>query len=93
MIYIITSIGVILVFNLYLLNVISIKGVVMSTIKVMSIIGMVLFPLCFVFASAFAESDVEAAIGWGIIGAMYGLGYSITTFVKLKKESERVAEA
>lgn len=57
----------------------------MSVIKVMSIIGMIVFPLCFIFASMLAESDMEAAMGWGIIAAMYGLGYAITVYVQLGK--------
>lgn len=57
----------------------------MSAVKVMSIIGMVFFPLCLVLVLAFAESDMEAAMGWGMFAALYGIGYSITTFVKAKK--------
>ncbi|SEA10867.1 hypothetical protein [Alkalimonas amylolytica] len=56
----------------------------MNVVKIMSIIGMVFFPLCLIFASVFADSDVEAAAGWGVIAALYGIGYSITTFVKTK---------
>ncbi|MDP4537863.1 hypothetical protein Q3O60_16895 [Alkalimonas collagenimarina] len=56
----------------------------MKVIKILSIIGMVFFPLCLILASVFADSDVEAAAGWGIIATLYGIGYSITTFVKTK---------
>ncbi|EGM68384.1 hypothetical protein L2744_18210 [Shewanella profunda] len=56
----------------------------MSVVKTMSIIGMVFFPLCLILASAFAEIDLEASAGWGIFAAMYGIGYSITVFVKTK---------
>ena len=56
----------------------------MSVVKTMSIIGMVFFPLCLILSSAFAESDAEAAAGWGVFAALYGIGYSITAFVKTK---------
>lgn len=56
----------------------------MSAVKTMSIIGMVFFPLCLILSSAFAESDVEAAAGWGVFAALYGIGYSITVFFKTK---------
>jgi|TARA_R110002073_G_scaffold89451_1_gene211877 hypothetical protein len=58
----------------------------MSTVKTMSIIGMVFFPLCFFLAGAFAESDLEAAAGFGVFAALYGLAFSITAFVKCNKE-------
>jgi len=54
-------------------------------VKVMSIIGIVFFSLSLVLVVAFAESDVEAAAGWGMFAAIYGVGYSITTLVKVKK--------
>jgi hypothetical protein len=56
----------------------------MKAVKVLSIIGMVLFPLSFIITGALAESDPQGAAGWGIIAALYGLAYAITVFVKTK---------
>ncbi|MEC4727870.1 hypothetical protein HWQ46_20250 [Shewanella sp. D64] len=56
----------------------------MSVIKTMSIVGMVFFSLCLVLTIAFAETDLEAAAGWGMFAAMYGIGYSITVYIKIK---------
>ncbi|MCC4307074.1 hypothetical protein LL252_00695 [Alcanivorax marinus] len=60
----------------------------MSAVKVLSIIGMVFFPLCLLLIGGFAESDTEAAAGWGLFATLYGIGYSITTFVKVKNVPE-----
>ncbi|MCK5874227.1 MAG: hypothetical protein P1U78_09425 [Alcanivoracaceae bacterium] len=59
----------------------------MSAVKVMSIIGMIFFPICLLLIAGFAESDVEAAAGWGVFASIYGIGYAITTFVKVKNVS------
>lgn len=61
----------------------------MKAVKVLSIIGMVIFPLSFLLTSALVESDAEAAAGWGIIAALYGLGYAITVFVKTKSIADQ----
>lgn len=60
----------------------------MSAVKTLSIIGMVFFGLCLLLVGAFAESDPEAAAGWGLFAILYGIGYSITTFVKVKNAPE-----
>ena len=60
----------------------------MSAVKTLSIIGMVFFGLCLLLMGASAESEPEAAIGWGVFATLYGIGYSITTFVKVKSAVE-----
>ncbi|MHA8093236.1 SHOCT domain-containing protein [Aquirufa regiilacus] len=50
--------------------------------KVLSIIGIVWFSLCFVFIAAFAKNNLLAAAGWGIFGLMYAIPYSIVGLVK-----------
>ncbi|MBN58548.1 hypothetical protein [Thalassolituus sp. UBA3500] len=57
----------------------------MNVIKTMGLIGIILFTICFFCMSAFIESDVEAAIGFSSIAIMYGIGFSITAFLKAKK--------
>lgn len=59
----------------------------MSVVKTMSIIGIVFFSLCLILVMGFAESDIEAAMGWGMFAALYGIGYSITTLVKVKNSA------
>ncbi|OEG75169.1 hypothetical protein BEL05_02630 [Shewanella colwelliana] len=56
----------------------------MSVVKTMSIVGMGFFSLCLILTVAFAETDLEAAAGWGMFAAMYGIGYSITVYIKTK---------
>lgn len=60
----------------------------MKAIKVLSIIGMVFFPLCLIIMVAVIETDVEAALGWGMFSVFYGLGLSITAFVQANKQSK-----
>lgn len=57
----------------------------MKTVKVMSIIGMVFFPLCLLFLVVCIDSDPEAAAGWGMFATLYGIGYAITAFVQANK--------
>lgn len=57
----------------------------MRTLKSMSIIGIVLFTLSLFFMTMFIDEDDEAAIGWGLIGVLYALAYSIVVLVKSNK--------
>lgn len=57
----------------------------MKTIKIMSIIGCVIFGMSFVFIMAFMDSDTEAAMGWGFIGCMYGIALSVVGIVQSNK--------
>lgn len=55
----------------------------MKTIKVMSIIGLVISGLSFVCLIGFDNpQDYEAAIGWGLIAVFYLIAFSIVGLVK-----------
>ncbi len=49
--------------------------------KVMSIIGIVWFSLSFICMIAFINSNIEAAAGWGVLGILYAIPYSIVGLV------------
>lgn len=53
---------------------------------VMSIIGVVWFSLSIIFIFAFMDTDIEAAIGWGMLGMVYAIPYSIVGIVTTKKK-------
>ncbi len=62
----------------------------MNTIRVMSIIGIVIFALSIVCIAAWGGSiDNDAALGWGYIGSLYGIALAIVGIVQtnnLKKK-------
>jgi len=49
--------------------------------RVMSIIGIVWFSLSLFCMFAFMDVDVDASLGWGLLGLLYALPYSITGLV------------
>jgi hypothetical protein len=53
--------------------------------KVMSIIGVCWFSFSLVCIFAFSDSDQNAAIGWGVLGMLYAIPYSITGIIKSVK--------
>ena len=57
----------------------------MKTVKIISIIGCVVFGLSVLCILAFSESDTEAAMGWGVIACFYGLALSIVGIVQTAK--------
>ena len=54
----------------------------MKSLRVLSIIGIVLASFSFIFTSVYAVSDPDAAIGWGIISMIYLLALSIVGTIK-----------
>jgi uncharacterized membrane protein len=73
----------------------------MNTVKVMSIISIVIFSLCLLAILAFiplgtvitgysAEDiyNAEATMGFGILSVLWGLPYAITCLVQSKKSIE-----
>ena len=60
----------------------------MKLIKILSIIGIVVFSVSFMFMVLMPDTDIEAALGWGLIGGLYGIGYSIVALIKSSKKNE-----
>lgn len=57
--------------------------------KVMSIIGIAWFSLSFLCLVAFNKNgDAVAAVGWGILGMLYAIPYSIVGLVQSIKKAE-----
>ena len=50
--------------------------------KVMSIIGIVWFSLSLIFVMVLIETNITAAAGWGILGLIYAIPFSIVGLVK-----------
>lgn len=62
----------------------------MKTLKVMSIVGIVIAGLSYLCIVVFSNAvDYEAASGWGIIAGAYLLAFSIVVLVKNKKWKEQ----
>ena len=77
----------------------------MSIIKTMSIIGIVIFVLSLItilvfmpiatISDGYTQTDIEnaeAAIGWGLISAIWGIAYSITCLVQSRKNNSITVE-
>lgn len=57
----------------------------MKSLKVLSVIGLIWFGLCFVCILAFINNDVSAAAGWGLYAVLYGIALSIVALVQVKR--------
>ena len=57
----------------------------MTSLKVLSIIGIVIAAFAFLAICAFQYTDYTAAIGWGVISTVYLLVVSIVGLVKANK--------
>ena len=55
----------------------------------MSIIGIVWFSLSLLCIAGLLASDMEAAAGWGILGMLYAIPYSIVGLVKSNNVSKK----
>lgn len=61
----------------------------MKTLKIMSIISLVITGICFLFMIMFYNSyDWEAAIGYGIYLALWTIAFSIVTLVQSIKNKQ-----
>ena len=58
--------------------------------KIMSIIGIVLFSLSLICILAFLESDIEASAGWGMLGMLYAIPLAIVGLVKSNKPKKEL---
>ena len=55
----------------------------MNTIRVMSIIGVIIFLLSLICISVWGDTpDNDAALGWGYIGSLYGIALAIVGIVQ-----------
>jgi len=64
----------------------------MNTIRVMSIIGVIIFLLSLICISVWGDTpDNDAALGWGNIGSLYGIALAIVGIVQTNnlKKSKR----
>ena len=65
----------------------------MKTLKVMSIIGIIWFSLCFIcIVSLSASGDYYDAAGWGIWAVLYGIPLSIVGVVQAKRQQNKNVE-
>lgn len=53
---------------------------------VMSIIGVIFFSLVLIFMIGVSDTDLEAAIGLGLLGMVYGIAYSIVGIATTRKK-------
>jgi len=62
----------------------------MKTIRVMSIIGCVVFAISIMCISVWGDTlDNDAALGWGIIGCLYGIALSIVCIVQTNNKKKK----
>ena len=64
----------------------------MKTIKVMSIIGLAWGGFSLFCLIWFADVNPEGAMGWGILGMLYFIPFSIVCLVKSDKEANKKKE-
>lgn len=61
----------------------------MKTLKIMSIIGIVLAAVAFMFMLVFNNSeDWESAVGWGFYAGIYLLAFSIVGLVQANRHQK-----
>ena len=64
----------------------------MKTMKIMSIIGIAWCGLSLICVLGFIDADIEASAGWGMLGLLYAVPYSITGLVlTLKNEKNNTS--
>jgi len=56
--------------------------------KTMSIIGIVWFSISLLCILAFYETDLDASTGWGMLGMLYAIPYSIVSLINSNKIGE-----
>ncbi|MEJ6492522.1 MAG: SHOCT domain-containing protein [Flavobacteriales bacterium] len=56
--------------------------------KVMSIIGIVWFSLSFICVVGFSNGMNDEAVGWGMLGMLYAIPYSIVGIVQSNKKNK-----
>jgi hypothetical protein len=62
----------------------------MNTIRIMSIIGVIIFSLSIICIGIWGDTpDNDAALGWGLIGSIYGIAFAIVGIVQTNKQKKR----
>ena len=61
----------------------------MKTLKVMSIIGIMWFMLCFSNIVVLMHIDLKASVGWGVLAVLYGVIFSIVALIKSIKVNKK----
>ncbi len=56
--------------------------------RIMSIIGIVWFSFCLICIVVFMETDLVAAGGWGVLGLLYAIPFSIVGLVDSNKKQQ-----
>jgi hypothetical protein len=56
--------------------------------KVMSIIGIVWFSLSLICVIGFSNSMNDEAVGWGMLGMLYAIPYSIVGLIQSNKKNQ-----
>jgi hypothetical protein len=64
----------------------------MTTLKVMSIIGLVWYALLLFCILSMETTDVEEALGYGLLVIIYAIPYSIVGLVQANKQKKKNAE-
>ena len=60
--------------------------------KALSIAGLCWHVLSFFCIAAFMDNDIDAAIGWGVLSALFGIGASIYYISQSKPKTDTLAE-
>jgi general secretion pathway protein G len=60
-------------------------------VKVMSIIGIVWFSLCLIMCASLGYWGSREAAGWGVIGLLYAIPYSITMLIRSDKNKKNTS--
>ena len=61
----------------------------MKTLKIMSIIGIVLFALGYCYSVACQYSDPSLVWDWAVVGSAYGLAFAIVALVQAKRQIKK----
>lgn len=66
----------------------------MKTLKVLSIIGIIIFSICIlIIIVSLSEHDEDIAAVWGFLGMLYGLSYAIVGLIHSNKAGTPVIES
>ena len=60
----------------------------MKSLRVMSIIGITIFGLCIVAIIGLMDENKSDAVGFGMIGMLYAIAYSIVGLIQANKHLE-----